>query len=147
MSAGWRPWQALQLGEWPRRAIIGEAARTLAEWFTTSGLTPAEVAARIDAGENWVVDALASLPPPEIQRARVAFAAVVRQLTPQDFWEILKHDALHTACGSDHAEAVCYARWLGAPDRWPRTLAAFQAAQAWLSQTGAEPPAVPPPTA
>lgn len=117
-------------------ALAGEAARRLADWLETAAISPAELAAMVDRGDtSWVLSALATIPTPEVGRARIAYGAIVAHLQPKHFWEILKHDALHEHCdrrANLHPPAVCYAAWLKTPDRWPRTVQAFQAAQRWL---------------
>jgi len=119
-----------------RQALIGQAAQLLAAYLNETGWTPAELAARVDSGTNWVLEALAQLPPQDVGRARWAFQQVAAGLTDQDIWELLKHDALHLR---HHAHMLA----LADPSRWPRTLACFRQAQAWLAG-GGNPPGGPP---
>lgn len=122
-----------------RQALIGQAAAALASYLTESGWSPADLAHQIDSGSNWVLAALAALPPTEVGQARWAFGRVAAELTPEDFWEIVKHDALHRA---HHAHALV----LADPARWPRTLRCFQEAQAWLVGGNRPADAAPPPS-
>jgi len=132
-NPGWLDRLRARVQEAGRLAIIGQAAAALRDYLTEQGWSPQELADRVDQGPDWVLEALGRLPPDEMARARWAFATVAAALTEQDFWEILKHDALHER---HHAHVLL----LVDPARWPRVVAAFRAAQAWLAQGAGNPP-------
>lgn len=106
--------------------VMKKAAQALAEWIVKEGVTVEALEARIKSGERLFAQAIADAEAQDIAKLKASIHDVVQSLTRDDFWEILRHDALHGP--KTHAHAVRLAQ----PGVWPYFERMMHDAKQWL---------------